>query len=195
MGTHLAHDCALACRFDRNTMMGFSTRFHTPEGPSQGFCPSSSAEVSQLTCSGSQLPPLASSSIDLSLSWPSLASLNSAPSPWPSPVKIVGVNTGPHLHWRPIMALPLLSFWLHCLPVSNRYMVDDSSPTPCPTIHTIRVIVCLPPLRWALGSSMNWWPVMNRWSHYFPYPMPAFNSLSDRTSATMLLCLCSPLCL
>jgi len=49
------------CRFDRDTTLGFYARFHTPEGSSQSFSPSSmSSSASQLTCSGSAFPPLAS---------------------------------------------------------------------------------------------------------------------------------------
>jgi len=59
-GALLARGCALGCGLDRNTTMGFYTRFHTPEGSSQEFSPSSRDTHSQLTCSGSGISPLAS---------------------------------------------------------------------------------------------------------------------------------------
>jgi len=91
-GALLARGCALGCGFDRNTTMGFYTRFHTPEGSSQEFSPSSHDVASQLTSSGSALSPLASDPMVPSSSWPSLAPSTGAPSPSPSPVKLVGVS-------------------------------------------------------------------------------------------------------
>jgi len=92
-GALLARGCALGCGFDRNTTMGFYTRFHTPEGFSQDFSPTSHDVASQLTCSGSALSPLASDPMVPSSSWPLLAPSTGAPSPSPSPVKLVDVST------------------------------------------------------------------------------------------------------
>jgi len=92
-GTLLAHGCALGCGFDRDTTMGFYIRFHTPEGSSQEFSSSSHDVASQLTCSGSALSPLTSDPMVPSSSWSSLTPSTGAPSPSPSPVKLVGVST------------------------------------------------------------------------------------------------------
>jgi len=94
-GALLARGCALACRFDRNSTMGFYTHFHTPENSSQEFSPSSSVFASQLTSSGSALTPLASDPMVPSSSWPALAPSTGAPSPTLSPVKLVGVAAQP----------------------------------------------------------------------------------------------------
>jgi len=126
-GALLACGCALACRFDRNSTMGFYTRFHTPENSSQEFSPSSSVFASQLTSSGSALTPLASDLMVPSSSWPALAPSTGAPSPTPSPVKLVGVAAQPLLSSETNYGWPPpLPFLMRCLPVSSSCTTGSS---------------------------------------------------------------------
>ena len=55
------------CHVDRNTSLGFYARFHTPEGSSQSFAPSSSQLVSSGFCSTMVSDPMVPSA-----SWPSI---------------------------------------------------------------------------------------------------------------------------
>jgi len=61
------HTSSARCHVDRTTTLGFYTRFHSPEGSSQSFAPSSSRVVSSDFCS-----TMASDPIVPSASWPSI---------------------------------------------------------------------------------------------------------------------------
>ena len=82
----LTRECSPDCRFDRGSTLGLFARQRLEDS---SFSPSPhSLNPSQLTSSGSALPPLASDSFMGSSSWSSLEA-PSAPSPTPSPVRLV----------------------------------------------------------------------------------------------------------
>ena len=88
----LTRGCFPDCRFDRGSTLGLFARQRLEDSQ---FCPpSQSQDPSQLTSSGSALPPFASDAMVPSPSWPSLAP-PSAPFPTPSPVWLVPSTGAP----------------------------------------------------------------------------------------------------
>jgi len=66
-GCDLLAVASAGCHVDRTASLGFYTRFHTPEGFSQSFAPSSSQVVSSEFCSTMASDPMVPSA-----SWPSI---------------------------------------------------------------------------------------------------------------------------
>jgi len=139
----LTHGCHPNCRFDRGSTLELYTSQRLEDA---SFPPSpNSLDPSQLTSSGSFLPPLASYSMVPSPSWPSLTPL-SAPSPTSSPAWLIP-SVAPPLPSTNYGSIPLSSFlralssseqrlygpgvWLEATSDSNYCPSGDmSSPSP-----------------------------------------------------------------